>query len=182
MCRVHAEPRLFPRARTRPGGLGAVGVCPGTRSPVIDVATDAGPVRVGIAICFDIIFDQQAVELVGDEAEVVFAQTNNADFGRTDESAQQLAIARMRAIETGRALVNISTVGTSAIVAPDGTDLAQLTPFTADAMVAELPLVSGETPALRFGAVFAALWVLCGAAGTGVGVAVLLRRPRIASD
>ena len=31
------------------------------------------------------------------------------------------AIARLRAIEAGRTVVNISTVGTSAIIAPDGT-------------------------------------------------------------
>ncbi|QIK61845.1 apolipoprotein N-acyltransferase [Leucobacter viscericola] len=155
---------------------------PGKRSPVIDVTTEAGTVRAGLAICFDIIFDQQAVELTRDRAEVIFAQTNNADFGHTDESAQQLAIARMRAIETGRALVNISTVGTSAVVAPDGTDLARLKPFTADAMVAEVPLVEGETPALRFGSAIATLWGLCAVAGIAVGAAALLRRPRKYND
>ena len=34
-------------------------------------------------------------------AQLDVRQTNNADFGRTDESVQQLAIARIRAIETG---------------------------------------------------------------------------------
>ena len=150
----------------------------GTRAPVVPVEVGTGTVAAGLAICFDIIFDRQAVEMVNGGAEVIFAQTNNADFGRTDESAQQLAIARLRAVETGRTLVNISTVGTSAVVAPDGRDLDRLVPFTADALVAEVPLITGQTPALRFGAIIATLWCLLGAAGTAVGAAAMLRRPR----
>lgn len=141
----------------------------GQRPAAFDIETADAAVRVGLAICFDITFDAHAEDLVRGGAEVIFAPTNNADFGRTDESAQQLAIARLRAIETGRALVNISTVGTSAIIAPNGSDLAALTPFTADAMVATVPLVEGETPALRFGALIAGGWMLIGGAGLVLG-------------
>ncbi|UOQ58449.1 apolipoprotein N-acyltransferase [Leucobacter allii] len=148
---------------------------PGTRPSVIDVETADGPLRAGIAICFDIIFDAQAVDLVDRDAELILAQTNNADFGRTDENAQQLAIARLRAVETGRALVNISTVGTSAVVAPDGADLAAIAPYAAGAMTAEVPRVSGATPALAWGAAIAAGWMLLGAIGLACGVA---GRPR----
>ncbi|GAA1792640.1 apolipoprotein N-acyltransferase [Leucobacter iarius] len=152
----------------------------GTRSPAIEVPVGetAERIRAGIAICFDIIFDDQAERMVDDGAQVIFAQTNNADFGRTAESAQQLQIARLRAIETGRAVVNISTVGTSAIVAPDGRDLARLEPFTADAMVADVPLMRGETPAIRFGAWICGVWIALGAAGLvgGSALSILARR------
>ena len=53
-------------------------------------------------------------------------QTNNADFRGTDENLQQLAFARMRAIETGRSVVNISTVGTSQVIRPDGATVDEL--------------------------------------------------------
>nr|WP_245190070.1 apolipoprotein N-acyltransferase [Leucobacter exalbidus] len=148
----------------------------GTTPAAFDVDTAAGVVRAGLAICFDIIFDQQAVAMMADDAEVIFAQTNNADFGRTDESAQQLAIARLRAVETGRALVNISTVGTSAIVLPDGSDADALTPFTADAMVATVPLTQGQTPATTLGAWIAGLW--CAAAAAGMITAVMNGRQK----
>lgn len=150
----------------------------GTLPAAFAIDTPGGTVQTGIAICFDIIFDDHARALMRDGASVILAQTNNADFGRTDESAQQLQIARLRAIETGRAVVNISTVGTSAVILPDGRDAAALTPFAADAMVAEVPLVHGETPALRFGAVIAGAWITIGLAGAGVG-AVRLRRHRL---
>lgn len=135
-------------------------------------------VVAGVAICFDIIFDDQAEQMVADGAEVIFAPTNNADFGRTDESVQQLQIARLRAIETGRAVVNISTVGTSRIIAPDGRDLDGLEPFTRDSMVATVPLVEGSTPALSYGALVSALWMVLGAAGIAGGTVALLRDRR----
>ena len=47
-------------------------------------------------------------------------QTNNATFGCTGEAVQQLAMTRLRAIEHGRATVQVSTVGVSAIIRPDG--------------------------------------------------------------
>jgi apolipoprotein N-acyltransferase len=87
-------------------------------------------------------------------AQVIFASSNNADFGRTDESAQQLAMARIRAIELGRSVVNISTVGLSAIVAPDGSVIQQLPWFTAGAMVEDLQTSSVITPAVSFGRQF----------------------------
>ncbi|MCJ1694469.1 apolipoprotein N-acyltransferase [Rathayibacter caricis] len=116
----------------------------GTRPNVFDI----DGVLAGIAICFDISDDALTNAMIDGGAEIILAQTNNADFGRTDESVQQLAIARLRAIETGRSVVNISTVGTSAIIAPDGSTLDSLTWFEPGAMVDEVPLASTTTPAL----------------------------------
>lgn len=131
----------------------------GDSSSTVEVAG----VTAGVAICFDIIFDELAVDMIDQGAEVVLAQTNNADFGRTDESAQQLAISRLRAIEMGRSIVVISTVGTSAIIGADGKNLASLEPFTADAMTASVPLHSSVTPAISLGWLYAA-----GLIGAGV--------------
>lgn len=116
-----------------------------------DSVFDLGGVIAGINICFDISDDQVMTESVRQGAQVIFAQTNNADFGHTDESVQQLAIARIRAMELGRSVVNISTVGTSAIIAPDGSVISQLETFTPAAMVQDVPLSSASTPALLFG-------------------------------
>lgn len=154
----------------------------GTLSPVIEVPLGGSgeSIWAGLAICFDIIFDDQAVVMDRDQAQIIFAQTNNADFGRTDESAQQLQIAKLRAIESGRALVNISTVGTSAVVLPDGQEISSLTPFTSDAMVAEVPLVQGSTPALRYGALVTAVWMVLGGLGLAAGAAATVRRRFVA--
>jgi apolipoprotein N-acyltransferase len=119
----------------------------GTRDNVFDIEG----IVAGIAICFDIADDQLVHEMIDDDAEIILAQTNNADFGRTDESVQQLAIARLRAIEAGRTVVNISTVGTSAIITPDGDTLDSLPTWEAGAMVQTVPLSTTDTPAMSVG-------------------------------
>ena len=119
----------------------------GTRDPVMT----AGDAIAGIAICYDIVDDALFRSMLANNANVIFAPTNNSDFGRTDESIQQLGIARMRAVETGRSVVNVSTVGVSAVIAPDGRDLDRLEPFTAGVMVADVPLSTVVTPASIIG-------------------------------
>jgi apolipoprotein N-acyltransferase len=119
----------------------------GTRSNVFDI----GAIRAGIAICFDIADDQLVHEMVDGHANIILAQTNNADFGHTDESVQQLAIARLRAIEAGRTVVNISTVGSSAIITPDGATLDDIPTWVRGAMVQTVPLSDTVTPAMAAG-------------------------------
>ena len=116
-----------------------------------DTVFDIDGVVAGIAICFDIVDDDLMHRMVDEGAEVLLAPTNNADFGRTDQSVQQLGIARLRAIEQGRSLVNASTVGASAIVAPDGTLIDALPLFEKGTMVAEVPLSTTITPAHALG-------------------------------
>jgi apolipoprotein N-acyltransferase len=119
----------------------------GTRDNIFDI----NGVLAGIAICFDIADDQLVHEMIDVDAQIILAQTNNADFGRTDESVQQLAIARLRALETSRTVVNISTVGSSAIITPDGKTLDSLPTFTAGAMLQTVPLSDAITPAMVAG-------------------------------
>lgn len=110
--------------------------------------------KVGTMICFEVAVDDISRDLVAQGATILIAQTNNSDFGRTNQSSQQLSIARLRAIETGRAMVHISTVGTSAIILPDGTVAEQLPTYTADILRQDLPLRTSITPAMMFGATF----------------------------
>lgn len=126
-------------------GLVARDYVPGTREGVLEV----GGMRLGSSICFDITADDVISDLPVQGAQVILAQSNNGDFGTTDESVQQLAIARVRALETGRTVVNISTVGTSAIIDPSGAALQQLPTFRSGVMVQEITLRDGLTPATR---------------------------------
>lgn len=148
---------------------------PGTTPVVMDIGREGEPLLAGIAICFDIVDDAVLRETVTAGGRIVLAQTNNADFGRTDESVQQLAIARIRAIELGRTVVNISTVGTSAIILPDGSIAAQLPTYEAGAMIEDVPLRTTTTPAavagagVEWGVSVAALGILIGAAASGAG-------------
>ena len=134
---------------------------PGTNPPIVQ----AGDVGLGLAICFDVIYDTVIWDGARSGAQVLVFQTNNADFRGTDENLQQLAFARMRAIETGRAVVNVSTVGTSQVIAPDGTTLDSIAVNTAGGSISTVPLRTGLTPAVVLGPWLTGLIVLAAASG-----------------
>lgn len=146
---------------------------PGTTDPVFDI----DGVIAGISICFDIVDDQLIHDMIDNGADVIFAQTNNADFGRTDENEQQLAITRLRAIETSRSVVNVSTVAATALLGPDGSTIGELPSFEAGALVGEVPLSTVVTPAMSLGRGIEWLVSGLGLAGLVLALTVRPRRP-----
>lgn len=134
----------------------------GTRPNVVDV----DGISVGISICFDITDNTLTQRMIADGAQVILAQTNNADFGTTDEHLQQLQIARMTAIESGRSVVNDSTVGTTAILKSDGTTQSEIEPFQPGYLIADVQLGDTVTPAMVFGRLFE--WMIVALAAAGI--------------
>ncbi|BDZ38326.1 apolipoprotein N-acyltransferase [Microbacterium suwonense] len=145
---------------------------PGSNPPFMKV----GDVGVGLAICFDVIYDEVIRESVQDGAQVLVFQTNNADFRGTDENIQQLAFARMRAIETGRSVVNVSTVGTSQIMRPDGSTVAGLDADEAGALLEDVELRSGLTAGVLLGPWLQLALIVAGPGALVVAGAVARRR------
>ncbi len=148
---------------------------PGDRVGVLDVAGT----RVGDLICFEVVEDGLVADTVRNGAQLIVVQTNNATFGYTDESVQQLAMSRVRAVEHGRAVVHVSTVGVSAMIAPDGTVLDSSKLFTAAVLQADLPLRTSTTLATRLGAwpeaLLAAGGILSAVAGTRAATRAIRR-------
>ncbi|MUN08176.1 apolipoprotein N-acyltransferase [Agromyces luteolus] len=156
-------------------GLVQRGYSPGTEPPVFDL----GDTITGLAICFDVIYDELIWEGARDGAELYMLQTNNADFRGTDENQQQLAIARLRAIETGRSVVNISTVGTSQVIDPSGQTIDALPAYESGAMVTDVELRTGLTPSVVLGGVvplLIALGSIAGLAWSGIAAQRNARR------
>jgi apolipoprotein N-acyltransferase len=141
-----------------------------------DLTFDIDGLLAGISICFDITDDAVMRAMSAEGAQVVLAQTNNADFGQTDENLQQLAIARLRAVEFGRSVVNISTVGTSAIIGPDGQNIATIPAYEAGALIADVPLATVQTPAALVG--FQLEWLVGGLSVAGLVLALWAGRRR----
>ncbi|NLF04383.1 MAG: apolipoprotein N-acyltransferase [Actinomycetales bacterium] len=126
-------------------------------------------VGLAVAICFEVAYDWVIREGVLAGGEVLVVQTNNVTFGYSDESVQQLAMSRVRAVETGRATVQISTVGVSGLISPNGAVSHRTELFTPDQFTATVPLRTSITPAVRLGQyivwAFAALGVAVVVAG-----------------
>jgi apolipoprotein N-acyltransferase len=123
---------------------------PGNRAVVFRV----GRVRLGDVICYEVGFDNLVRSEVLAGANLLTVQTNDADFeldGQTGESLQQLAMARLDAVTTGRAVAVASTTGVSAIIAPDGSILRRSRTWQRTALEARVPLRTALTPADRAG-------------------------------
>ncbi|WP_378146364.1 apolipoprotein N-acyltransferase [Cnuibacter sp. UC19_7] len=143
-----------------------------------DMTFDVDGVIAGISICFDITDDAVMRETTKEGAQVLLSQTNNADFGKTDENLQQLAIARLRAIELGRSVVNISTVGTSEIIGPDGSTIQAIPAYQPGTLLADVPLATTLTPASILGGQLEWLGAGFGLIGLAVALTVRPSRPR----
>ena len=124
-----------------------------------DIDFDAGPGprdimlpgigRVGIQICYEMIFSGQVVDRANRPL-FLFNPSNDAWFGRWGPP-QHLAQARLRATEEGLPVVRSTPTGISAVIDADGRLLASLPWRTPGAI--ELPLPHAHAPTLfaRFG-------------------------------
>jgi apolipoprotein N-acyltransferase len=150
---------------------------PGEGDGVLDVAG----VRVGIAICWEIAFDDLLADSVAAGAQVLAVPSNNATFGFTDMTYQQLAMSRVRAVEFDRAAVVATTSGVSATVARDGTVTARTGQFEPGVLVDRTVLRDTTTIAARLRS--APEWALVALGAGAVLLAVTrVRRERGAVD
>lgn len=126
---------------------------PGHRPGVLQV----GPAKIADVICFEVADDGVVRDAVRGGGRLLVVQTNNAtyehrgDDGRGGETAQQLEMSRLRAVEHGRAVVVVATSGVSAIIRPDGRVVARTGVFVPARLVADVPLRDGTTIADRLG-------------------------------
>jgi apolipoprotein N-acyltransferase len=104
---------------------------------------------LGPIICFEIIIDS-LVRDMANNSKALIVQTNSATFANTAESAQQLAITRIRAVEHSRAILSVSTVGISALIDNNGRVLSQTLENKKAYLVGDLTLNTNRTFADRF--------------------------------
>jgi len=89
---------------------------PGERA----VTLDMGITKLGVQVCYEVIFPELARQYVRAGARVLVAITNDAWFGRSSAPYQHLAISTFRAIETRTPLIRAANTGVTAIVDQNG--------------------------------------------------------------
>ncbi len=126
-----------------------------------------GAIRLGDVICYEVGFDGLVRSEVTAGANLLAVQSNDATFevdGQSGELTQQVAMARIDAITSDRAIVYASTTGESAIIAPDGAVLARTGLWQRAVLDTRVPLRSGLSLADRLAgwpeAVLTALTIL----------------------
>lgn len=148
------------------------GFAKGEETVAFEVEGKEGTFSAVPTICFEVAYDglmRDAVRHADQQGDpsLLVVQTNNATFGYTAESTQQYAISRIRAIEHGRSVAHVSTVGVSGFINPDGTSTPTTELFTAAQPTEEVVLRGGLTVSDRLGP-----WVewVCGLLLLGAGV------------
>ena len=132
---------------------------PGSGTGVVNAAG----VPIGVTTCWEVIFDRAARESVQNGAQLLAVPSNNATFDQA-MSEQQLAFGRLRAVEHDRYVVVAATTGISAIIAPDGRELARTAFFEPAYLDMQVRLKTQLTPATRWGPLVQGLLVVLGVA------------------
>ena len=144
-----------------------------TISPLVNQVNDFSPgngqkiftigqAKIAPVICFELI-DDEILARAAKSSNLLVVQTNSATFGTSAESAQQLSITRIRAIEHSRNVVSVSTTGISAVIDFNGKVLDQTSMGTAEHVFADVGLIEQSSPRDRYGdwaGVFTLIWLL----------------------
>lgn len=147
-------------------------------SPYTDRVTDFSPgqgqiffqvkdATIAPVICFELV-DDQLLHTAAKGSNLLAVQTNSATFGMSAESAQQLSITRIRAIEHGRNIASVSTTGYSAIIDYTGKVIEKTSMGTAETIRSKVGLIEGQTPRDKAGD-----WALVGVL---IGLLLIARR------
>ena len=135
--------RIYPASRT----LLARDFSPGERVGLVPL----NGIPLGVGTCFEVAFDDLPRAAVRAGGQLLVLPSNNASYGRSAQSAQQLAMARLRAVEHSRSTVVATTSGISALIRPDGEVIARSRLYEPALLQAALPRRTALTAATRWG-------------------------------
>lgn len=115
------------------------------------VALDAGRVKIGVQVCYEVIFPELAREYVRAGARILVAITNDAWFGRSSAPYQHLSIAVFRAVETRNPMIRAANTGITAIIDKNGHIRTMTGLFVEGFRTGEVKPGSGESLYLKIG-------------------------------
>lgn len=133
----------------------------GEDSVVFDL--DVG--QIGSLICFDSIYESNAMDSIGNGAQLLAVSTNDSWFQDSRGVWMHHAQSQLRAIETGRWVVRAAVTGVSSVINDKGEVIETLAPLKTGYVLEEVCLSDRVTVYSVIGNVFAYLCIaLCAAA------------------
>jgi len=108
-----------------------------------------GREKIGMSICYEVVFPEEVAELAREGATILVTVTNDAWYGDTAAPWQHFRAARFRAAENRRPLLRAAITGVSAIVGPDGSVWDQIGVFEDGVLNRRVAGMKGLTPYAR---------------------------------
>jgi apolipoprotein N-acyltransferase len=133
--------------------------------------------RVGPLICWESAYPGDARQLARDGSQVLLIMTNNASFGTGAGPRQHLAAGQLRAVETGRTIVQAAVTGISAVIDPAGRASSQTGLYQDTVIRVQAAPRDGQTPYVRYGRGIEAAMI--GVLAGGLVLAGILWRRRL---
>ena len=121
------------------------------------VVTEHG--NLGVAICFDSIYEETVRDSVRDGAELLVVSTNDSWFLHSAALGMHRSQSVLRAIENGRWLVRAANTGISSVITPKGQVVAEIGADTEWYLCEDVYMCDGLTLYARIGNLFV---LLCG--------------------
>lgn len=101
--------------------------------------------RLGVQICYEIIFPAICRKMVENGAEIIINITNDAWYGRTSAPYQHFSMTVLRAVENRRSLVRAANTGISGFIDPTGRIRAETGLFVDSTPVYRVPVIKERT-------------------------------------
>jgi apolipoprotein N-acyltransferase len=117
----------------------------GTNPGYLDIPTPGGKVRAATVISWEVFFGNRAADGVEHGGTFILNPTNGSSYTGTILQSQQVASSRLRAIENGRWVVQVSPTGFTAFVSPDGDVLDRSAVSEQKVVIRTISLKSGRT-------------------------------------
>jgi len=117
----------------------------GTGPAYLDIPTPHGEVRAAIVISWEVFFGNRAADGIEHGGKFIINPTNGSSYSGTILQSQQVASSRLRAIENGRWVVQVSPTGFSAFVSPEGEVLDRTAVSERRVVIRTFELKSGRT-------------------------------------
>lgn len=122
--------------------------------------------RFATVICYESAFPELVRQFARDGAEMLFNLSNDGYFGPTSGHEQHFALARMRAAENRRWLMESTNDGITAMIDPAGRVVQQLPQFRAVSGMMRYDFIAGTSFYTRHGDWFAWICLIAGLAAT----------------
>ena len=117
----------------------------GSATAVIEVPRGSEIVPLAVAISWEVFFSARALEGVNAGGQVLLNPTNGSSYTGEILQQQQVATSQLRALETGRWVVQAATTGYSMFVDHDGHILDRIPIGKQAVIVRDIPLRTGRT-------------------------------------
>lgn len=101
--------------------------------------------RIGVSVCYEDAFGEEVIRMLP-EATLLANVSEDAWFGDSLAPHQRLQMARLRALESGRAMLRAANTGPSAVIDHRGRVIARSPQFVAHTLVSDVQPMRGATP------------------------------------